>query len=596
MANIRRFIPSIFDPGTILGAYTLKFRRRAVVGGAALLLVDSLDVLLPLVVKIAIDSLSGQEVALSLGGCALLYVLIVMTQAVFRLIYRYNLSLMNVSIGDDLRRRYAAALFRAESEAVQKEKTGDLVSRLSSDIDTMSGMYDHGVITLLDAAFYLLTIPIILCFLSWELAIIAMLPLPLIPFLVRRGDRRIRSQFHAAQEELGAVVSVAQEASLGARILKSFVAEQSVVERYRSLGLNYIEKALRLGKTEAWFAPSLEAVTALSVILVLLVGGLWTIDGAISLGTFIAFQRYTQQLLWPMQAVGISIGMYQRSLASSDRVERLLKLPAESGGAKKGEPEAVDVPVVTLENVSYTHPGAQKPAIEGIHLTVQEGETIAIVGENGSGKSTLLALIPRLLLTSKGAIRLWGEDLREWDLPALRSRIGFATQDLFVLAASVRENIAFDPTLDVSPESLERASRTAALHEEIRGFPQGYETILGERGITLSGGQRQRLTLARALLRRAPLLILDDVFSSVDAATEARIIEELEAVRQTTIIVSHRLSSIRRADRIVVLSGGRIVQEGTHTELVSTDGWYRRFVHAQQLERELEEFRRGLHE
>lgn len=567
-------------------------------GSLSLLIVDLLDVLLPLIIMLAIDVISGHNKDYSLLFCALSYLCLILTQGVLRLLYRYNLSISNVRSGDDLRSMYCKSLLEAPVNVLERERTGDLVARMSSDVDTVSGVFDQGMITLFDAIFYLVSVPLIMLVLSWKLALIALIPLPLIPFLVVKNDRRIRERYRESQQHLSSLSSLAQESVIGSRIIKSFSAESSIAARYQKLGLSYSESMLLLARTESIFGPSLEIVVAVSMLLVLFVGGSWAISGAVTLGTFIALQRYTQQLLWPMQAVGIAIGIYQRAVASSDRTESILSTKAESSGQRAPSMPCGKSPLIELENVTFTYPGAGESVLSSVSLSIYAGETVALVGGNGSGKSTLLALIPKLYSVDSGSVRVFGEDVEHWDLKKLRSQIGFVAQDVLVLSGTLRENVALSAGASVTASEIEHASKVAALDGEISRFPNGFETMLGERGINLSGGQRQRLSIARAVVKSSPLLILDDVFSSVDSQTEAAIRNALLKSNrsQAQIVVSHRLSTVRDANRILVLERGRIIQSGTHAELIATDGWYRKFYQEQRLIEDLEQYSRELHE
>ncbi|MBN8548308.1 MAG: ABC transporter ATP-binding protein [Deltaproteobacteria bacterium] len=592
-----RLIPRLFRPSSTVGRFLRKYRRQLAIGGTSLVLVDSLDVILPLIVMLAIDVVSGSNTQYSLLFCGLAYLTLILIQGVLRLVYRYFLSSTNVRTGDEVRSAYCAALLFAPVERLEREKSGDLVARVSSDVDTVSSAFDQGIITLFDALFYLISVPVIMLCLDWRLALIALLPLPLIPFIVVKNDKIIRERYRESQQNLSAISALAQESVLGSRVIKSFAAEQSLTEQYRALGTSYVASMLKLAKTESVFAPSLELVVAVSMLLVLLVGGSWVIQGTLTLGAFVALQRYTQQLLWPMQAVGISIGLYQRAVASSERTESVLSTPVEASGDSRPALPALGEPLLEFENVRFRYPGSAQLVLDSISFTVRRGEKVALVGDNGSGKSSLLALVPKLYLIESGVIRVCGVDVTKWDLKALRSLIGFVSQDILVLSGPISENIALSGDGSISEEEIRAASKIACLDSEVERLPEGYQTILGERGINLSGGQRQRLSIARAVTKRAPILILDDVFSSVDSNTEAAIRRGLfaEHAEQTQILVSHRLSTVRRVDRVLVLEKGRLVQSGTHQELVSQAGWYQRFYQEQRLVEELEQYSQELH-
>ncbi len=545
--------------------------------------------------KFSIDALSGAQSLLSIRQCAVIYVSMIMVQGIFRLSYRYNLGAMNVRAGHDIRSRGVSALINASVAKGHGLPTGEVVSRLNSDADTVTSMFDSGVITILDAAFYITTIPIILFCLSWQLALVALFSLPLIPWIVSRFDRRIRDLYREVQQHLGALSSLSQEAVAGARVVKSAAAERAFKQRYAELSDRYQQSSLRLARTEAIFGPALESVSAFAVVLVLLVGGEWVIAGGLSLGTFVAFQRYTQQLLWPMQALGNGIGLYQRAAASELRLGNILGLEPEPNGSRHEEMSGGVA--IKFRNVEFSYPGETRAALSGVSFDVNPGQRVAFVGDNGSGKSTVVALLLGLHEASSGTVSINGIDVRDWDKRSLRRRSAVVTQDIFILSGSIRENIAFRDAEPLSDGEIAKAARTAALDDEIASFRDGYDTLVGERGLTLSGGQRQRLALARALVDRSvSLLVLDDVFSAVDSGTESRVRDalSLENPGRTEIIISQRLASVRGADHIFVFADGKIIQHGTHGNLSAQDGWYRRFFEEQKLEEELTAYAEAL--
>lgn len=547
--------------------------------------------LLPLLLKLTVDVLSGTNRNWTVLQCASVYFAVIVLQSLLRLSYRYTLGILNARSAHELRTTYGSQLLLAPLAAVEGEKTGDLVGRISSDVDTVSGVFDMGIIMLIDAVFYLSAITVVMLVLCWPLALVALLPFPLVPRLVRRNDKRIRDGYSVAQKQLGKLSALAQEASAGVRVIKAFVAERAITSRFQALGSEYVASSIKLAKTEAVFGPSMELVMVSSLVLVLLVGGAWTIDGVITLGTFVAFQRYCQILLWPTQALGISIGLYQRARASSERLEQVIKLtPEHTGGIE--QQRLLGAGAVELGGVSFAYPGTGRLVLRDISLKIPAGSTFAIVGPNGSGKTTLLALLARLYEVDSGKIFVGGLDVREWSLPKLREQFAFALQDLTIFSGTVAENIGFANSDGLSPDAIVRAAERAALQEEIERFPAAYETMLGERGINLSGGQRQRLTIARALAKQAPILVLDDIFSSVDSRTEGLIVRRLKEVAPevTKIVVAQRLASVREADQIAVLSQGKIADIGTHAELFQINLWYRQFCEAQELSEQIEQF------
>jgi ATP-binding cassette subfamily B protein len=383
------------------------------------------------------------------------------------------------------------------------------------------------------------------------------------------------------------ISSRVQENLSGVRMVRAFVQEQAEMRRFAELNREYISQNLKLVRIQAIFQPTLEVLIGATFLLVLWMGGRDVLRHRISIGSFVMFNTYMGMLVWPMIALGWVVNLMQRGSASLQRINHILRETA-SIRPPENPIDLVDV-AGEIEFRAVTMDYGSGPVLDAVTLRVRAGETVALVGHTGSGKSTLVSLVPRLMDPSHGAVLLDGIDLREFDPTKLRRQIGFVPQETFLFSATVAQNIAFG-VASATGEQVRRAAEIAGLSGDIEGFPAGYETMVGERGITLSGGQKQRAAIARAILRDPRILILDDALSSVDTLTEERILTHLAGVMRgrTVILISHRVSTVRQADRIVVLEAGRIVEQGTHAELIQAGGYYAGLSQKQMLEEELE--------
>src|SRR5262249_11896770 len=375
----------------------------------------------------------------------------------------------------------------------------------------------------------------------------------------------------------------------GVRLVRAFTREARELEDFEALNREYLEKNVRLIQTSGLFQPSLAFFSGLAALLALYLGGREVVKSHITLGQFVAFTVYLASLNWPMVALGWVVGLFQRGAASFRRLLGILDEPREIESREGALAPAVCRGELEFRGLSYAYPGAPRAALREISFTVPAGRTVALVGHTGSGKSTILSLLPRLFDPPPGAVFLDGVDVRDYDLAWLRSKVAWAPQQAFLFSATVAENIAYG-VARASADEVERAARIAHLDGDVRGFPQGFATPVGERGITLSGGQKQRTAIARAVVRDAPVLLLDDCLSSVDTHTEEAILSGLrrEMRRRTTLIVSHRVSTVRNADLILVLEDGAIVERGTHDDLLGHGGRYAALWREQQLEEEIE--------
>jgi len=426
-----------------------------------------------------------------------------------------------------------------------------------------------------------------------------------------RNENAIHERFEKVQECFGDISSIIQENLNGIRVIKGFGREDTQINRVREEGEKYVQLNRQLAKIQTFMGPALDLIMSLGMLLLLFFGGRSLIqDGErlITLGTFVAFQRYIQKMIWPMTAVGMAVSYYQRSISSSDRLKNIFSVSTDVPSPLNSAPLSPKTQgKIEFRNLTFKFPDSgfsarEKLTLSGINLVVEPGERVAFVGAIGAGKSAILALVPRLYPVQNGMLWIDGVDINHWPIQELRKRVGYVGQDVFLFSESIFENIAFglhEQVLQGGAQTMvEQAAGIACVHDEIRGLPWGYQTRLGERGLNLSGGQKQRLTIARALAKQPPILVLDDALSSVDVHTEEKILQSLKvrSGKNTELISSHRISTIQNADQIVVLREGRVVQKGTHAQLMQfRGGEYWRFYEQQQLKEDLENYQNDLH-
>jgi len=506
-------------------------------------------------------------------------------------VFQYYMRVIIIGISRDteydLRNDLFSHLVDLSPDYYQRTRTGDIMARATNDLNAVRMMLGPGVMYWTETSLtFVLAIAIMVSF-DWRLALLSVLPAPAVSLSVIYFGRRIHARFERIQAMFSDISSRVQENLSGVRMVRAFAQEQAELRRFEELNRQYIAQNLKLVRLQGFFQPLLEALIGLTFMVVLWVGGEQVLRGRISLGAFVMFNTYMGMLVWPMIALGWVINLMQRGRASLDRINQILEEKPTIAAPAGAGPLARVRGEIEFRGVSMDYRSGK--ALDSIDLRIAEGETVAIVGHTGAGKSTLVSLIPRLMDPTSGTVTLDGTDLRHLDPAAVRRHIGFVPQETFLFSATIAENIAFGVE-EATEEAIRRAAERAGLAGDIEGFPEGYRTMVGERGITLSGGQKQRTAIARALLRDPRILILDDALSSVDTLTEERILNHLAGVMQgrTVIVISHRVSTVRQAGRIVVLERGRVAEQGTHAELVELGGYYASLSQKQTLEEELE--------
>ncbi|MDY7222887.1 ABC transporter transmembrane domain-containing protein [Halalkalibacterium halodurans] len=467
----------------------------------------------------------------------------------------------------------------------QKHRTGDLMAHATNDIRAIQATAGQGVLTLVDSltmgGFVILTMAITI---SWELTLISLLPMPLMALLTSYYGSLLHKRFHHAQAAFSSLNDKVQESVTGVRVTKAFGQEEQDIEAFRKQSDDVVKKNVAVARVDALFDPTISLIVGLSYFLAIVFGARFVIAEQLTIGQLTSFTIYLGLLIWPMLAFGFLFNIVERGRASYNRVSQLLQAKQEitDSWARIHVPPTGHVDVAIDQ---FVYPNQKEPALADVQFELSEGETLGIVGKTGAGKTTLLRLLQREYDIKQGTIILDGRPIEHYTLDALKAAFGTVPQDHFLFSATIADNIAFAKP-DATISEIIQVSQLAHIHDDIIQFEQGYDTVVGERGVTLSGGQKQRVSIARALLANPNILILDDSLSAVDAKTEEAILSSLRAERKgkTTIITAHRLSAIKHADHILVMDDGRIVERGTHETLMEAGGWYRNMYERQQLE------------
>jgi ATP-binding cassette subfamily B protein len=565
-------------------------RWRIVIGLIALLIVDVLQLFIPRVVKYAIDDLTSGTVSTSqllLYGAQVL--ILALGIGGFRYVWRYLLLGAARRVEKALRNRLFLHLQTLSSNYFSKARVGDLMAHATNDVEAVRMALAMGLVFLVDTIIFGILTTFFMIYIHPLLTFYAILPMPLITTITLFFSRVIHQRFELLQRTFGSLTERVRESIAGIRVVKAYVQEEREKEKLSWLSQDYTRKNLSVTRVWGMFFPLILFFSNLSMAIVLYLGGKLTIVQSISTGDFVAFMSYLGMLAWPMMALGWAINVIQRGAASMDRLNRIfqevpeiLDLPGVIGsGQLKGR--------IEIRGLTFSSRNGGKPLLKDVHLTIHEGEKLVIVGRTGSGKTVFCDLLVRTLESPKGCLFFDGIEIHHISIQMLRSSIGYAPQDTLLFSDTIRANIAFGK-LDSTDEEIGEAARLAQIYDEIMGFPEGMNTLIGEKGITLSGGQRQRIAIARAILMNPPIFILDDALSSVDIQTEERILEGMERFLRgkTSILITHRIAPLRRADRIVVLDGGRIAEMGDHNTLLAKGGIYGDLYWERQLEEELE--------
>jgi ATP-binding cassette, subfamily B, multidrug efflux pump len=561
-------------------------KKSYTIGIVLLLFVAFLQLVPPKIVGYMVDAIRADELTAK-GLWTWVAVLIVSALLMYILRYFWRIMIFGsaVKLSRLLRNRLYQHFTNMTSSFFQRRRVGDLMAHATNDLQAIQQTAGSGILTLVDSlatgGFVIIAMAATI---SWKLTLIALLPMPFMAVLTSYYGTLLHKRFHKAQEAFSALNDKTQESVSGIKVIKTFGQEKEDIEDFRKQSEDVVQKNISVAKVDSLFDPTISIIVGISFFLSVTFGARFVMHGDLTIGELVAFTTYLGLLIWPMLAFGWLFNIVERGRASYDRVSQLLSEDIE---IKNIDDPIKERPTGNIEfNVSaFSYPNEDEPALKDIHFTLNKGETLGIVGKTGAGKTTLLKALLREFEGYEGTIEFGGDSIKEYEMTKLREAFGYVPQDHFLFSATIAENIAFTDPL-ASREEIEKAASLAYIHDDILAFTDGYETVVGERGVSLSGGQKQRISIARALLMEPEVLILDDSLSAVDAKTEETILHSLRTERQqkTTIITAHRLSAIQHANLILVLESGKVVEKGTHDELMREEGWYKEMFLRQQLE------------
>lgn len=570
-----------------LTKYLRKYRGYLIAGLVVTILSNALIMYTPRLTGQIIDALEqGREMSY-VGTLVLILVGLTVGSGVFRFLMRRTIIWVSRYIEADLRGEMFSHLLRLSPSYYHNTRTGDTMAAMTNDLEAVRMMVGPGIMYSANALISLVIGVVMMLMISPMLTLWALLPLVVMPFGVHRVGNIIHKRNAKIQDHFGVLTAAAQENIAGARVIKAYGQEDREIEHFRETSEKYIGLNISLAKVQGVFIPLMRLLAAVSYLTVFYVGGMKVINGTETLGTIIAFFGYLALLTWPVIAVGWVVSLYQRGLASLARVNRLLHTePAVMANGNKPAKESMQGRI-ECRDLRFSYDG--RPILDGVDLIIEPGQTVGLLGLTGSGKTTLVNLIARLHPVDRDMLFIDGVDVNDWPLKDLRRHVGFATQEPFLFSNTIAANIRFGRP-DASMDEVKKAAEIAALDKDVAEFPKGYDTMVGERGITLSGGQKQRTAIARAIIVDPKIIILDDATSAVDTETEHEISRRIKDVltNRTALVISHRVSSVKDADLIVCFEGGRIIERGDHRTLMEQNGFYAQLYRSQLLEKQLE--------
>ncbi|MCP5161087.1 MAG: ATP-binding cassette domain-containing protein [Hahellaceae bacterium] len=574
-----------------LGWFFRREWRRYLVAITALAAVALLTMIPPRITGQLVDQIeSGQLSSEHLMMQVVIIVVIALLIYVLRVLWRIYLFGSSLTLAKELRSRVYQHLSVMPATFYQRYRTGDLMARCTQDIEAVQMTAGEGVLSMVDGAMTaVVVLGMMMLTVSWKLSLVALIPWPVMGWLMYRYGNQLHEAFGKSQTRFSELNDQVQDTLSGMRLVKAMGAEALLIEGFRQRAANASEANLAVARIDAAYDPTITVAMGLSFLLSVAFGGYLILQQQLTLGQLTSFMMYLGYLLWPMFAFGWMLSIVERGSASYRRIAALLAEPLPEAMSENTLSGVADIPgksaSIEVDLNEFVYQPTATPILRALHFAVPAGTTLGIIGPVGSGKSTLLQLLLRVYESEPGAIRLNGVPVSGMPLEQLRSYFAWVGQQPFLFSATVAENIALGLP-QASPEEIEQVARLAAVHDDIMRFPDGYQTLVGEKGVTLSGGQKQRLAIARALLLKAPILLLDDALSAVDVETEVAILRHLRAARlqATTIIVTHRLTAVENADLILVMEQGQIVQQGTHARLSKVPGWYRDIYEYQKLE------------
>ncbi len=575
--------------------FLARYKKTLIWGLITVIMSNIFTVAQPFIVGRAIDTLkAGLELRKIDSAGILLYAGIVigcsLVAGAFTFLTRQTIIVISRHVEYDLRNSFLEHIQKLPLAFFQRTPTGDLMALATNDISAVRNVLGPGIMYPTDTLMTFLMVLVVMLSLDWRLTLLSLIPLPFVSYAVYALGKLVHVKFEERQKQYSELTTRAQENLSGIRVIKAYVREAFEIDRFQAMSWDYLKKNLVLARVQSIMWPLMFLLVGFSIVITMYFGGLQVISGVLSIGTLTAFFGYLIMLIWPMIAFGWVVNILQQGAASMARLARIFdtKPDITNGTLVRWDHKELNG-AIEFRDVVFSYPDTTQPALRGISLSIPAGTTLAIVGYTGSGKTSLVNLLPRLYDATSGSVLIDGIDVRHIPLEVLRRNIGCVPQETFLFSESIAENIRYG-SMDAADDRLGHAADVAQIANEVGGFPKGFETILGERGITLSGGQKQRTSIARAVIRNPKILILDDALSSVDTYTEEEILQRLRAVMRgrTSIIISHRVSTVKEADKIIVLNEGKIVEEGTHEELVALGGIYGELHRKQLLEEQLE--------
>ncbi|MED3564251.1 ABC transporter ATP-binding protein [Bacillus xiapuensis] len=565
--------------------------KRYTIAIFLLIFVGILDVLPPKLIGMAIDDIHFGEMNKNKIFQYLGILLVIMVSSYgITYVWQYQLFGGAFLVERKLRSKFMRHLLKMTPAFYEKNRTGDLMARATNDLKAISITAGFGILTLVDSSAWMLTLLLTMgIFISWKLTLAAIIPLPIMAVLMKVYGKKIHSRFMEAQDAFGELNDRVLESVAGVRVIRAYVQEKADAARFHQLTEDVFSKNIKVAKIDSLFDPTIKILVGISYLIGLGYGAYLVFHQAITLGGLVSFNVYLGMLIWPMFAIGELINVMQRGNASLDRVHETLSYREEVGNPHQPI-EVSSVVSLHFKQMNFRYPSSKHDNLQNINLQLLQGQTLGIVGKTGSGKTTFIKQLLRQYPLGTGNLFISGAPIEGLSLSQVRHWIGYVPQDHVLFSRSVKENILFG-NKEAKEVDLEKAIDLAAFRKDLQMLPEGLDTLVGEKGVALSGGQKQRISIARALIKNPEILILDDSLSAVDAKTEKRIIENIRNVRQdkTTIITTHRMSAVQHANLIIVLDEGKIVEEGTHEQLMQQNGWYREQFVRQQVENKTEE-------
>lgn len=571
-----------------LSSFLKKNKYRYIAGIIILLLVDVFQLIVPQIMKRFTDRLvlPGADANL-VWNIGITILALAIGIGISRFLWRILIVITSLNFETWIRFKLFKHLVKLPREYYNRHKTGDLMAHATNDIQTIRQAFGFGIIMSVDAIFLTIsTIVVMVISIDPRLTLIALIPMPIIALSVIFIGKIIHRKFRGVQEAFSLISDKVQESFAGIRVIKAFSQEDQDLQDFNDKNQINFDRNMSLAKTQSFFQPFVSFIGSLSTIIGIAIGSRYVLNGTISVGDFVAFIQYLDMLIWPMMAFGMFTNIIQRGSASINRINVLLDEQSNLVDIDRSQINTQSD--IRFNHLYFTYPGEKNPTLKDIDLHIPAGSSLGIIGRTGSGKTTLINLLLRLYNVDRGMLSLGGSDVNDLSIKKTRNYVGAVPQDLFLFSNRIKDNIAL-ATEEIDEEKVVESAKSARVHEEITSFPQGYDTFLGEKGVNLSGGQRQRTAMARLLYKNSPVLIFDDSLSAVDTKTEAQILDHIKGDigSHTSIVISHRVSTLKSLDNIIFLEDGRIVEEGTHEELLQNQGPYYDIYKKQQLEEKI---------